>query len=278
MNRALWVLAGLVVLACVVPAQASINGVVDQNDDLYLNPTVRPAGFNGGPWWAAIYDDASSGIAATHPSSLQVYPVGAALVSTFCVEVNNYISGDVGWYNVYGLSTTNGFGRKLTGYAAWVYNTWRNLPSAMSLPDATKVLFQKAIWAGVSKDVANGADTEYVAEYGSPITDWAPYEAIGISYADFLASGWGLNNLGGYEMVEIGPNGGQQAQMFMSSGGTAPTSAIPEPAALIVWSLLGTGSWLGMRVWRRRGTPVGRQPWSPENRTAILDIIERGRH
>jgi hypothetical protein len=50
---------------------------------------------------------------------------------------------------------------------------------------------------------------------------------------------------------------------------------IPEPATIIIWSLLGAGSWLGMRVWRRRG-PVGRQPWSPANRQAIHEIIARG--
>jgi hypothetical protein len=52
----------------------------------------------------------------------------------------------------------------------------------------------------------------------------------------------------------------------------------PEPATIIVWSLLGAGSWLGVRVWRRRGQPVGRQPWSDENRQAIHEIIARGEH
>jgi hypothetical protein len=46
---------------------------------------------------------------------------------------------------------------------------------------------------------------------------------------------------------------------------------VPEPATIVVWSLLGAGSWLGMRVWRRRET--GRRSWSPENRQAIHDII-----
>jgi hypothetical protein len=49
-------------------------------------------------------------------------------------------------------------------------------------------------------------------------------------------------------------------------------TAIPEPATIIVWSLLGSASWLGMRV-VRQGRRVGRQPWSDENRTAILGII-----
>jgi hypothetical protein len=49
---------------------------------------------------------------------------------------------------------------------------------------------------------------------------------------------------------------------------------VPEPATIIIWSLLGAGSWLGMGVWRRR-RPVGRQPWSPEARQAIHEIIAR---
>jgi hypothetical protein len=63
-------------------------------------------------------------------------------------------------------------------------------------------------------------------------------------------------------------------------------TAVPEPATLVIWSLLGAGSWLGMRVWRRRGpglgdemsgpAPMVRGPWSPEARQAIHQIIARG--
>jgi hypothetical protein len=47
---------------------------------------------------------------------------------------------------------------------------------------------------------------------------------------------------------------------------------VPEPATIIIWSLLGAGGWLGMSVSRRR-RPVGRQPWSPENRQAIHELL-----
>ncbi len=57
--------------------------------------------------------------------------------------------------------------------------------------------------------------------------------------------------------------------------GTLDIAPIPEPASVLVWCLLGAGSWLGMRVWRRRRIPVGRQPWSNENRQAIHEIIAR---
>jgi hypothetical protein len=51
--------------------------------------------------------------------------------------------------------------------------------------------------------------------------------------------------------------------------------SVPEPTAIIIWSLLGAGSWLGMRV-LQRGRRVGRQPWSPGNREAIHEIVSRG--
>ena len=55
-------------------------------------------------------------------------------------------------------------------------------------------------------------------------------------------------------------------------------NAVPEPATIIIWSLLGAGSWLGMRVWRQKNGPAGREPWSPEARQAIHAIIARGNH
>ena len=57
--------------------------------------------------------------------------------------------------------------------------------------------------------------------------------------------------------------------------GVLALTAVPEPASVLVWCLLGAGSWLGMRVWRRRRIPVGQQSWSPENRQAIHEIITR---
>jgi hypothetical protein len=54
---------------------------------------------------------------------------------------------------------------------------------------------------------------------------------------------------------------------------------VPEPATLIVWSMLGL-SGAGAWVWRRRNGAdslgAGRAPWSEQSRTAILQIIDRG--
>jgi hypothetical protein len=64
--------------------------------------------------------------------------------------------------------------------------------------------------------------------------------------------------------------------------GTSPNpgpspAAVPEPATIIVWSLMFGSGWAGLRVWRRRQRPVGRRPWSPEAREAIYEIVSRGR-
>ena len=54
-------------------------------------------------------------------------------------------------------------------------------------------------------------------------------------------------------------------------------NATPEPATFVVWSLLGA-TWAGLAVVRRGWNRSGSQPWTPEARTAIESIIERGRN
>ena len=55
--------------------------------------------------------------------------------------------------------------------------------------------------------------------------------------------------------------------------------AIPEPATIVIWSLLGAGLF-GLKVVRRKGNEFGgtsRPGWSEQNRVAIRQIIEQGR-
>ena len=275
MNRTLWVLAALIALVSTVPVQAAINGYVDPKDDLHIMDL--PPGWSGGPFEIKIYDHDAWGI-GSH-SEAPIY----GPQSTFCAETEDWISFTPGWYDVYGLVEQNSAGRNLKGYAAWVYDIWAANEGTAGFTDAEKISFQNAIWAGISFDASNTNGSEYYAKNTNNITDWAPYQGLGTNDIDidlltFALSGWGGGTTGDdgyiadYRIVEIGIDGDNQAQMFIGSG----EWEIPEPASLIVWSLLGMGSWLGMRVWRRRRGPVGRRPWSPENRTAILEIIELG--
>ena len=56
-------------------------------------------------------------------------------------------------------------------------------------------------------------------------------------------------------------------------------NAVPEPATIIIWSLLGAGELAGDEsLAAERNGPAGREPWSPEARQAIHAIIARGNH
>jgi hypothetical protein len=82
-------------------------------------------------------------------------------------------------------------------------------------------------------------------------------------------------------------NAGYQPGYDWAAVSNLYVGSVPEPGTLIIWSLLGAGSWLGMRVWRRRGPSLGyetssavesaRQSWSPETRQAIHEMIACGR-
>ena len=231
---------------------------------------------------------------------------------TFCVEKSNYFWAGGQRFNIDDIGTvTNSGGKKLTGYTAWVYSKFLGLnvsvadgfpatapATGMSWGTAMN-LYQNAIWAGMVKVDTNGnidgvvgdanSEQQLVGFTTSP-SAYPDYYALGIGYNNFLASDWGgstdpsdkLNYLGGYQVLIINPTSESgsnlpfgQDQVFFIGEGMNIESAVPEPATLIVWSLLGAASWLGMGVWRR-GQHVGRRSWSEANRAAIHDIISRG--
>jgi hypothetical protein len=75
---------------------------------------------------------------------------------------------------------------------------------------------------------------------------------------------------------QLGPLGNPDPENWLWLKGTFTTvgaaqEAVPEPVSLIVWSVLGLGGGLGVMRRRRR------MGWSDENRTAIHQLIARGR-
>ena len=116
------------------------------------------------------------------------------------------------------------------------------------------------------------------------IAGWA-YGSVGATAAPAIATaapaidtipGWPPGNDQGYTPTND-PLPTQAVSDVPITVRETPVGAVAEPATIIIWSLLGGGSWLGMRVWRRVKGAGRRQPWSPENRQAIQDIIARGR-
>jgi len=93
------------------------------------------------------------------------------------------------------------------------------------------------------------------------------------------AGAWDMDWSWGSEAVPLA--GGGDFYLDIHSPGEAHQvwlTPVPEPASIIIWSLIGGLSWLGLGVWRRRrgSGPEGRAPWPEENRIAIRGIIDRG--
>ena len=137
-------------------------------------------------------------------------------------------------------------------------------------------------WLGYS-----GRNSDDVFNFGSnTFTLLSSYGATslgtvvsGVGDTDTTNDGFGIQFQGtfgpGAPLVFTYTSDGTGTNGLQTVGFTIGT--VPEPATIIIWSLLGMGSWLGMKVVRRRRVgPAGRRSWSPENRQAIHDIISRG--
>ncbi len=127
----------------------------------------------------------------------------------------------------------------------------------------------------VDTTIATPGSSFTIAAGASGNTFFGSYQP---SYARYDGSGYTtLDVPGGYFTGAQGPvpvyadsSGGVHSFQDQAPGADPP---VPEPSTLIVWSLFGAGSWLGMRLRRRRSQPVGRKPWSPEARQAIHEIV-----
>jgi hypothetical protein len=111
----------------------------------------------------------------------------------------------------------------------------------------------------------------YTDDFLSGLTTNPTYENLHISsFWVGVGSNWANGFTGEIDSLTITLANGDSAHVNFEA-------AVPEPATLLVWSLLGATSWLGMRVWRG-GQRVSRRAWSPENRQAIMAVIDRKSH
>jgi hypothetical protein len=112
------------------------------------------------------------------------------------------------------------------------------------------------------------------ARDGLPELQYVAYQASGAPVpGDYGSLGYGYAQPS--DAVGVGEGWWWEANVSQAELSSDP--AVPEPATMIVWSLLGAASWLGMRVWRG-GQRISRCSWSSENRQAIHEIIARGTH
>jgi hypothetical protein len=138
---------------------------------------------------------------------------------------------------------------------------------------------QAEIWASLGETPPAGYDWATLVTEANALFGWNNYSSTSVTVDEIAL--WGPDNNYGYG----NPAQGQLDAYAPLQINPYSIAAVPEPATIIIWSLLGAGSWLGMRVWRRRDPRFGdelagpvRQPWSPEARQAIHEIIARGSH
>lgn len=110
----------------------------------------------------------------------------------------------------------------------------------------------------------------------------------GIRYSDFLADTWWapssdntefamLRTWNGIHLMNVqafdGGDAADQMIAYRGAQGDAGVQVVPEPASLVVWSVLAGGA-AGFAVGRKRRKKTPHGHWSSENREAILAIID----
>jgi len=196
---------------------------------------------------------------------------------TFCVEINQNISP--GWSETYlistdlaaaptgtGIPSQSGMGAAAAGYIAdlWnkYYNAATNSPSGQTInahlysQSDLSGAFQLAIWK-LEYDTATAGTTGALKFSGNEITgvSWTKGNLLVTGNqaeldlaAHFLTDLVPSSNDGLRVLISGDHNGDFQDQLF----------AVPEPASLAVWLVVGSvGGWAGVFRRRRRGSCDG---------------------
>ncbi|MGO9113055.1 MAG: hypothetical protein ACLP9L_27805 [Thermoguttaceae bacterium] len=245
---------------------------------------VTPDG--GGPFIGHLYLNPSSSTAVGAPWR------------TYCVEAGTN-GGDQTFvpttdYLVFSVTTDNAVDTNnfVSLAAKWLYNASVNgsLPG-YTLTQAHEISLQEAIWQNtyVNPFNSNGVSTGNA----SPVVLNTPADAqalawsadaqaaVAAMYTSFATDGSG--DYIGYNGLTAAGLGLDNSVKILNPSYTDGTgkvvqvqsmlySTVPEPASLIVWSVLGAGAAMALR--RRRS--VAR--WSAENRQAIHAVIEGKLH
>ncbi len=225
-------------------------------------------------------------------------PLANGMFYTFCADPTEFINTGTN-YTVAKVANANDLGYSLSNFGKWIYYEFSQggygsgaglIPGHLTLTADLAGAIQEGIWS----QLTNGSQTALqISGWTTPDnyknTIWPAWQneydawvtsVGGSANADADLKDVGIAQL---QLVQQGSaNQNVQNQMVLSLNVT-PTSLVPEPAAIVIWSLLGAGSWLGIKVWRRRGPALGdeisrpaRQPWSPEARQAIHELIAHG--
>ena len=212
---------------------------------------------------------------------------------TFCVEADggseNVSLGAT--YYVVGTSpnTATATGNTITEAAKFLYYayghdllTLGNSGAAYSDTSTNNNSLQQAIWSLVVKMSAGNGINDYSDSYtGVTETYWLQVGALSADAATWrsfaIAAVTGANataNLALADRIRVinpddtYPASGAQAQSMLYE-------IVPEPASIVVWSLLAGGA-AGLSVVKRRRPNASAGRWTDESRSAIFAIVDKG--
>ena len=270
--------AVLLLLCTAAFAHASINqgdisqGDINQGDivQFLAQTSGQSAGYGGSFNW---YDTTTNTSFTTFCAEIGGDP-NTWIVYGATYRIDYFISPTVGSLINAGDNAHGNPQTLLDLKGIYLLDQWRNGLIAQNSLNAAAV--QAQLWVsegygdaliasdgGLNRSALQSTIDGLLAGYSDT---WGPQELVAVLTA------YGNN---GYQ------NNGNPAQdQYVAFGIVDPPAAVsaPEPATVVIWSLLGVGSWLGMRVSRRRRASIGRQPWTPATRQAIHEIIARRSH
>jgi hypothetical protein len=226
--------AMLLYASCV--AQASIQ--IQAGDYIYMTDGI---GRHGGVFNA---QETNSSTSAFFGDSFQ----------TFCVEFSEFVTLPRTYYVKSLGATATASGNVLTSKAGWIYSYFLDglLPYQDTVTSTTREKFNNSVQLAIWLEVANANP--------NTTTPWTAATLANIYIQGGYSQTWVDAFLG---VSYSGDHGVQMMNIRASSSPTAshiqdqlvrntppPNGAIPEPSALIVWSLL-IGS-VGLRISRKR--------------------------
>jgi len=268
----------------------------------YANLILNIPGYGSTTWTSG-----QGGLLGWTSGSDLTTPGGPALISSFntaCVQVLQ----DVNWapsvssWTVAPLATapfpngsgsgvpTGGMGYNAAGLIQSLYTEVTKLgpgntinPDNPGLNNLNAGAFQMAIWkieydyatANNSVNPITGASfTTGNLQVTNGVTGAGTEAALAVSELNGLTAATTIDNV--YALT----GGTFQDQVFFVPAGSVdtiqPPPVVPEPASLVIWSILAGGS-ASLAVARKRRQGAGPR-WSPENREAILAVIAKDVH
>jgi hypothetical protein len=228
----LFMVVATLLFMVVCPAFGSINIFISPHDldTVSFKASGISGGNSGGPFLGTLNN------------SSQWY--------TFCVESDGHVEyfAENVPYKVLNtsLNTATGSGNIVTNAAKWLYWMYGTDWSAFSVGGYNytdtfddKTSLQLAIWHGVENPTGTPLA---ISAYNTDLQakKWFATATAAVSDPNNLPS-----FLNAVRVMNPGYySGTTQAQSMLY--------AIPEPASIIVWSLIATVCWLGVTAWRRR--------------------------